>query len=426
MSHFSKDELSFVKELPEHVDIECPVCLNILTDPHQVSCCGRNFCGYCIERIKASNGACPICKQVEYRFFPDKKCLRIINGLQVHCTNKSKGCEWRVELRSLSIHLNHGKREGECLYEEVQCQHVLCSKKEGRCYLKNHEQNECPQRPYQCQFCKVEGAYFFITEDHSTNCSSYPVPCPNTCTSSHMSRQRLNSHIAVHCPLQPVNCAFSWAGCNEKPLRKDMEAHTSDAKHMTLLAVACGQLKNENEEVLKEINEVKAENEKIKEENRVLREKITNDNKEMKEELSRRDTQILSIFNIATNSSKWLLPIDITITSGVVHFYTSKCGHHMSASLVKKDDLPTSIYTLFLAFHEGIFDSLKPKVLQIFGKYKDRAILLIEDTEKIYDKMPYEVLDEVNNNDTVPTGVIKRELGESLFIFTEDVHLFVK
>ena len=33
MSQFSKEELSFVKELPEHVEIECPVCLNILTDP---------------------------------------------------------------------------------------------------------------------------------------------------------------------------------------------------------------------------------------------------------------------------------------------------------------------------------------------------------------------------------------------------------
>ena len=61
MSHFSKEELSFANELPEHVEIECPVCLDILTDPHLVSCCGHNFCGSCIERVKASNGSCPMC-----------------------------------------------------------------------------------------------------------------------------------------------------------------------------------------------------------------------------------------------------------------------------------------------------------------------------------------------------------------------------
>ena len=62
MSQLSKRDLSFVEDLPKHVEIECPVCLNILTDPHLVSCCGHNFCGFCIERVKASDGSCPMCK----------------------------------------------------------------------------------------------------------------------------------------------------------------------------------------------------------------------------------------------------------------------------------------------------------------------------------------------------------------------------
>uniref|UniRef100_A0A1X7T930 RING-type domain-containing protein n=1 Tax=Amphimedon queenslandica TaxID=400682 RepID=A0A1X7T930_AMPQE len=81
-SQFNKEEHSFLKELLEHVEIECPVCLNILTDPHLVSCCGHNFCGSCIERVKASNGSCPMCKEKEYQSF--------IRSVQVYCSNKKK------------------------------------------------------------------------------------------------------------------------------------------------------------------------------------------------------------------------------------------------------------------------------------------------------------------------------------------------
>uniref|UniRef100_A0A1X7TS85 Uncharacterized protein n=1 Tax=Amphimedon queenslandica TaxID=400682 RepID=A0A1X7TS85_AMPQE len=61
----------------------------------------------------------------------------------------------------------------------------------------------------------------------------------------------------------PVDCVFSWAGCNDKPLRKDVHVHTADTKHMTLLAVACGQLKKENEQIKEEYQEMKQENQKL-------------------------------------------------------------------------------------------------------------------------------------------------------------------
>ena len=35
----------------------------------------------------------------------------------MNCTNK--GCEWKGELKDLPAHLNKGKREGQCQYEEV-------------------------------------------------------------------------------------------------------------------------------------------------------------------------------------------------------------------------------------------------------------------------------------------------------------------
>ena len=87
MSQFSQDDLSFVEGLPKHVEIECPVCLSILADPHMVSCCGHNFCESCIEIVKVSNGLCPMCKERDFQAMVNKERLRIINGLQVYCTN---------------------------------------------------------------------------------------------------------------------------------------------------------------------------------------------------------------------------------------------------------------------------------------------------------------------------------------------------
>ena len=433
MSGFSKDELSFVKDLPEHVEVECPVCLNVLTEPHLVTCCGHNFCESCILRIRSNSGPCPMCKETNYQSLADKKCLRIIRGLQVYCTHQKKGCQWKGELKDLSTHLNKGKREGECQYEEVECQYKMCLLKESRCHLDDHEQNECFQRPYQCQFCKTQGTYRCITNEHCMKCSSYPVPCPNKCTPTLMSRQYLDSHLALECPLQPVNCSFSWAGCNEKPLRKNVEVHTMDSKHMTLLAIACGQLKKENEELKEGMDKVKEENKNIKEENALMKMKIEKENKVIKEEnekikqdLKEKDTQVLSIFHIISNGAQWLLPIDIVPNSGVVHFYTNEGGHHMSACLLKIDFMPSSTYTLYLAFHAGIFDRFQPTVPQIFGKYKDKIVPLIEDTDTTYEHVQYNALNEVTSDGTVPSGVLKKELGESLFIFSENIQIFIK
>ena len=404
MAKFSKEELSFVKELPEHVEIECPVCLNILTDPYLVSCCGHNFCGSCIGRVRASNGSCPMCKEKEYQAMADKKCLRIINGLEVYCSNKKKGCQWKGELKNMSTHLNKEKRRGECQYEEVKCRYKECQERKQRRYLKYHEDKECPQRPFQCQYCRSKGTFLSITKDHYEECSQYPVTCPNKCVSTNMPRGSLTAHVNRECPLEPVDCVFSWAGCNDKPLRKDVHVHTADTKHMTLLAVACGQLKKENEQIKEEMTK---ENKKIKQEVQTLK----NENAILKD----------YVHNAVTADDSYpLLPVDVTyniiFSSDAVHFYTSACGRHMSARLNNRRNRSTlsGDFFVLLAFHEGKFDKFEPKLPKIFAKYRGKDIPLI-DTEATYHQLPYDILNgiEWRNDDTiVPRGVIKIGLGE--------------
>ena len=396
MYQFSKEELLFVEDLPKHVEIECPVCLDILTDPHQVTCCGHNFCGSCIERVRASNGSCPMCNEKEYQSFIDKKYSRIITGLEVYCSNKKKGCQWKGELKNMSTHLNKEKREGECQYEEVKCRYEKCQERKQRRYLEDHEDSECYQRPFECQYCGKEGTFLSITEDHYEECRQYPVTCPNKCSSNYMPKDWLNNHVKSDCPLEPVNCVFSWAGCNDKPLRKDVHVHTADTKHMTLLAVACGQLKKENEQIKEENIQIKGEIEKLK------------------------NAPIAS-----------LLPVDIKKGSEAVHLYTGACGQHMSARIVTHGSQWDECCFILFAFHKGQFDKSLPKLPKIFGKltYKpkvwalffsgsnskapeDTNIPLIVDTEATYKQLPHNILDTIRSTTYihVPHGVIKIEL----------------
>ena len=429
MAQFSKEELSFVEDLPKHVEIECPVCLNILTDPYQVTCCGHNFCGSCIERVKASNGSCPMCKEKEYQSFIDKKCLRIINGLEVYCSNKKKGCQWKGELKNMSTHLNKEKREGECQYEEVKCQHEKCQERKQRGYLEDHEDEECLQRPFQCQYCGEEGTFLSITKDHYEECEEYPVTCFNNCTSTKMPRNRLDDH-EFECPLEPVDCVFSWAGCNDKPLRKDVHVHTADTKHMTLLAVACGQLKKENERTKEEIDKLKKENEEIKEENEKVK------------------CEIANIHNFVADDSYPLLPIDVTKGSETVHFYTGACGWHMSARMMIGNDphspfTDDDMYFMLLAFHEGKFDKFEPKLPKIYAKcsndeslyvqlYDDEDISihvpLIEDTKATYKQMPHDILNNITCwwNYILPQGVIKIKLASDRFFSIDYATIYTK
>ena len=406
MSQFSKDELYFVNKLPEQVEIECPVCLNILANPHLVSCCGHNFCEDCIERVKASNGPCPMCKERSFQAMVNKERLRIINGLQVYCPNKRRGCQWKGELKNLSTHLNKGKREGECQYEEATCRYK-CREIAQRQQLKHHEDKECLQRPFECQYCKLKGTYHSITEEHYKNCSKYPVLCPNKCTSTQMLRGSVTDHVNKECPLQPVDCVFSWAGCKERPLRKDIELHTTDTKHMMLLAVACGELK-------KEIKEVKNENEKLK------------------VELGEKDAYIYSLHS-ATKLELQTLPIEISLAptfvlstfSAVIHFYTSMYGHHFSAKLFRTR---SKLYVA-LAFHPGIFDRMKKQVPQIFAKYRDgdKGMPLIKDINKLVRCDAY-TLENMRSEDIRPDpAVLTQEIIlPPLFFQSITVTLFMK
>ena len=230
----------FVDELPDHIQIECSVCLSVLQDPQVVNCsCGSHFCQSCIEPIKKERKPCPLCKGKFTSSILDRQLQRTINSLQVYCSFKEAGCEWVGELKDLSGHLNtepsnSNYKQSGCLYIPLDCSH--CKQKFLRQLVLDHEKKECTKRPMCCNICgNYESTFEDVTNKHMPICESKLVPCPKQCGKS-LLPEHTDRHLDTDCPLQLTQCLFSCIGCEEKIIRKDMMSHISQglAYHLSL------------------------------------------------------------------------------------------------------------------------------------------------------------------------------------------------
>ena len=117
----------FVDRPPKAVQADCPICLLVLREPHQVTCCGYAFCRACIERIKTDKKSCPTCKKTDFSVFPDLRLQRSLYEFRVWCPYKTEGCEWSGELSQLEKHLNESPKLGEqvlgshCTLQVINC-----------------------------------------------------------------------------------------------------------------------------------------------------------------------------------------------------------------------------------------------------------------------------------------------------------------
>ena len=118
-------ECEFVEKPPKAVQSECPICLLVLREPFQATCCGNSFCKKCADRAKSRNQVCPTCNDRNFNLFHNLGLQRSLYDFGVHCTHKSRGCEWTGELRELDNHLNSDpppdKALQGCPYMVISC-----------------------------------------------------------------------------------------------------------------------------------------------------------------------------------------------------------------------------------------------------------------------------------------------------------------
>ena len=234
-------ECDFTERPPGFVRTCCPICLLILRNPHQVTCCGKSFCENCIQQVKKQSLLCPTCKQEEFEVFPDKGLQQELYSFLVFCCNRSEGCDWQGELGELEKHLNlNPDKERQiigCSYAKIKC--IYCFKHHRRFKIENHQLSQCLKRPFTCEMClEYESTYSDVTTNHAPLCKCRPVDCPNECGHDNLQHHNFEEHLSNHCPLSLVECEFSHAGCDIKLYRKDLPTHLTDniITHMSLLA----------------------------------------------------------------------------------------------------------------------------------------------------------------------------------------------
>ena len=226
-------------ERPKELETECPVCLLVLREPFQVTCCGNSFCRSCIECIQADKKSCPTCNVADFNTFPDKRLRRSLYQFRVYCAHQKSGCEWAGELGELDQHLNLypelGKQLIGCEFAAVACTH--CCEYFQRRYVHAHQTDSCPQRPFSCDYCNDCGSvYEDVISNHWPVCKCYPVPCPNKCGVIPQ-RQNIEVHVNTQCPFTVVNCDFHYTGCEVQLARRDMPTHLAESltTHISLL-----------------------------------------------------------------------------------------------------------------------------------------------------------------------------------------------
>ena len=209
-------ECEFVRQPPNRS--ECPICLLVLREPHQATCCGKIFCKTCICRLRDKKKPCPTCKTENFSCYPDKGLKQELYSYRVYCPKRSLSCDWQGELGELDKHLDGDGKDTANL--------------EG-----------CKFVTINCSFCNKTYPRGDL-EEHHRRCR--PVDCPNKCGQL-MQHQKLEEHLSSECELSEVECEFSHAGCEAKMLRRDLPSHMTDnmAAHMTMLAKENRQLKAE-------------------------------------------------------------------------------------------------------------------------------------------------------------------------------------
>ena len=283
-------DCDFTKDPPECLQTHCPICLLILREPFQVTCCGNSFCRTCIQRIGQANQSCPTCKQENFQSFENKGLQRPLYGFQVFCSNKESGCDWLGELGKLDKHLNFNPDKDNlsvgCAFVNVQC--AFCNVSYQRSKIECHLDSQCAQRPFTCSMCReFKSTYDDVITNHAPVCKWRSVECPNSCGAKNLQHQHLEEHVSTQCPLSYVDCEFSDAGCDVKMHRKDLPSHLGEnmVTHVSLLARENRKLKLQLKEQGQQLKQQFEKQELLKEQ-------------QLKQQFEKREQQLKQQFEI--------------------------------------------------------------------------------------------------------------------------------
>lgn len=352
---------------PREIATECPICLHILRDPEQATCCGSIYCKTCIERVAINKKPCPICRNPEFSIFPDRSLRNLLYSFKVWCSHKDRGCDWSGELIDLNNHLNLNSniehRFVGCGFIELLCS--TCNEIYPRQELERHESKHCLKRRYRCEYCSdFEGVFEDVVKAHWPKCLYRSVPCSNGC-GLYPLQKNLEHHMKKECELrtkdeQNIEQAQAMVSTSENELRRRIEISV-EAKFRNVLSGILKSTAQENDKKLDELREeihslkvCQAESRTLKQELELLK---------FKEEENRRSIESL-------RNHLLIVPVSFKLNCYKKHkvqhnlgwssppFYTHPCGYRMCLLVDVGGDKQArgTHVSMFLHLTKGEFD----------------------------------------------------------------------
>ena len=209
----------------QFIECTCSICKNIVSEPHQVTCCGAVSCRICIESQKEANKPCWSCMFDDYDSVPDVR----FDRTRVICPRTYKGCQWKGEFRRLKEHLNlepnPDRQLKGCPFYKVRC--LYCNEFFRRSQVKDHQSKICLKRPFTCEHCTTyKSTYEDVKRNHEAKCGEFIISCPNGCKEK-LFRSEIKSH-QMTCREVEIDCDYKFAGCTVRMLRKKRISHMKE------------------------------------------------------------------------------------------------------------------------------------------------------------------------------------------------------
>lgn len=235
---------------PPDKDMTCPICMDVVINPHVTTCCKKVFCHGCL--IRCNTHHCPLCRHENYCALPSEEHTRSVQLLPVYCIMQHSGCDWVGPLQDLErFHLK--AKDGSCRFVVTACPDG-CGQQILQQELDDH-QKICPHRLHKCPHCKQVGTHRNISGSHRDACRMHPLSCPNRCGAEHIPRCQMKSHMA-ECPLAMVKCSFpectQWIQRRDERLHNEKNTH----KHLTQLSTAAANMTKMLEESKKSTQQI--------------------------------------------------------------------------------------------------------------------------------------------------------------------------
>ena len=196
-------------------ELECPICLCVISGTVSITICLHKFCSACLVRHLSASLTDPRCPMCRHELTMDDIILsEELTSYLDNCTVTCRNMECRTEVQRKDYY-NH---IASCSYNKKECKECR-----SMVYEKDFEKhsNECEHRLLKCNLCRS-----FVQhrkqQDHRENyCPNSTIKCPNEKCNYRTQRCKIFQHTP-NCSFRTVVCAN---GCQSLIEYKELSLH---------------------------------------------------------------------------------------------------------------------------------------------------------------------------------------------------------